>query len=281
MDVDKLKEIYVPVLPSPGGASFWSQFYGLFVKRAIAFKRDRSVVVISLILPIAIAIGSAAIMQQIPVLTCDKPSMIYSAPLSLDLTILYGAKIPSNPYSLFPLDPKTEESASFPVDPNPENVKGAYSAIPASFVTSDSNLLASIDANRRKIPGALQACCSSSSTASSGLNAFYNAALLHSLPATITTAYSSLLFQVNRGTISCRSWPLPKEDDEFFTPETGRSVNGNLFGSIFLAVSVGVALGSIVVNPVSRHHLSMQKEIGLLHSFGNVMRAGCRERKSL
>jgi hypothetical protein len=220
-------------------------------------------------------------MQQIPVLTCDKPSMIYSIPLSLDLNILYGAKIPTNPYSSVPLDPKSEESANFPVDPNPENVKGAYSTIPASFVTSDSNLLASIDANRRRIPGALQACCSSLSTASSGLNAFYNAALLHSLPATITTAYSSLLYQVNRGTITCRSWPLPNEDKELFTPEFGRSVNGNLFGSIFLAVSVGVALGSIVVQPVSRGPLPMLKQIRPLHSFGNVMHAGCRERQSL
>jgi hypothetical protein len=85
---------------------------------------------------------------------------------------------------------------------------------------------------------------------SSGLNAFYNAALLHSLPATLTTAYSSLLTQVNGGTINCQSWPLPKEDNDFFTPETGRSVNGNLYGIMFLAVSVGLGLGSLVVNPV-------------------------------
>jgi hypothetical protein len=251
MDVEKLKETYVPVQPSPGGASFWSQFYGLFVKRAIAFKRDRSVAVISLILPITIAIGAAAIMQQIPLLTCDKPALLYSAPLSLDLTILYGAKIPSNPYSLVPLDTRAEVSANFPVDPNPENVRRAYSAVPASFAISDSNLPASIGANRGKIPGALQACCSSLSAASSGLHAFYNAALLHSLPATITTAYSSMLYHINGGTITCRSWPLPKQDDEFFSPETGRSVNGSLFGCIFLAVSLGMALGSIVVNPVS------------------------------
>ena len=50
MDVQKLKASYEPVAPSPGGASFFSQFYGLFVKRAITLKRDLSVAVISLTL---------------------------------------------------------------------------------------------------------------------------------------------------------------------------------------------------------------------------------------
>ena len=250
MNVDKLKEAYVPVHPSRGGASFGSQFRGLFVKRAIAFKRDLSIAVISLILPIAIAIGAAAIMQQIPVLTCDKPSMIYSVPLSLDLSLLYGAKIPITPYFLSPVNSNNAAATNFPVDPSPQNVRTAFPTIPSSFATSSSNVLDSISANRASIPGALQACCSDLTASSSGLNAFYNAALLHSLPSTLTTAYSSLLTQINGGTISCQSWPLPKEDDEFFTPEAGRSINGNLYGTMFLAVSVGLALGSLVVNPV-------------------------------
>jgi ABC-type multidrug transport system ATPase subunit len=250
MNVDKLKETYVPVRPPPGGASFWSQFYGLFVKRAITFKRDLSVAVISLILPIAIAVGAAAIMTQIPVLNCDKPSMIYSVPLSLDLSLLFGAKIPSTPYFLSPTDSKAMVATNFLVDPNPENVRRSFPAIPSSFAMSSSNLRESISTNRASIPGGLQTCCSDSTAASSGLNAYYNAVLLHSLPSTLTTAYSSLLARVNGGTISCQSWPLPKEDNEFFTPEAGRSVNGNLYGSMFLAVSVGIALGSLVVNPV-------------------------------
>ena len=250
MNVDKLKEIYVPVRPPIGGASFWSQFYGLFVKRAITFKRDLSVAVISLILPIAIAVGAAAIMTQIPVLNCDKPSMIYSVPLSLDLSLLLGAKIPSTPFFLFPTNSKTTVATNFLVDPNPENVRRSFPAIPSSFAMSSSNLRESISTNRASIPGGLQTCCSDLTAASSGLNAYYNAVLLHSLPSTLTTAYSSLLAGFNGGTITCQSWPLPKEDNEFFTPEAGRSVNGNLYGSMFLAISVGIALGSLVVNPV-------------------------------
>ena len=250
MNIEKLKEIYSPVRPSPGGASFYSQFWGLFVKRSIAFKRDLSIAVISLILPLGIAIGAAAIMQQIPLLTCEKPSLIYSKPLSLDLSTLYGARIPSTPYFFAPVDSKNAVASNFLVDPNPENVRSAYPAVPSAFTTPSSNLLNAISANRGSIPGALQTCCSDLTASSSGLNAFYNAALLHSLPATLTTAYSSLLTQVNGGTINCQSWPLPKEDNDFFTPETGRSVNGNLYGIMFLAVSVGLGLGSLVVNPV-------------------------------
>lgn len=274
MDVSKLKETYVPVRPAPGGASFWSQFYGMFVKRAVTFKRDLSVLVISLILPILIAVGAAAIMQQIPSLKCETPSIIYSSPLSLDLSLLFNAKIPSSPYVLQPFDSKTEIASNFRVQPDAEYVKKAYSAIPPSFSISDSNVLTSINANRSNIPGALQSCCSDLSAASSSLNAFYNAALLHSLPSVLTAAYSALLTRVNGGTISCQSWPLPVEDNEFFTPEAGRSANGNVFGTMFLAVSVGVALGSLVVSPV-RPCMLAQKS-----SDCDLSCAGCRKRKS-
>jgi hypothetical protein len=275
MDVAKLKEIYVPVRPAPGGATFWSQFYAMFVKRAIMFKRDLSVLVISLILPIMIAIGAAAVMQQIPSLECGKPSIIYSAPLSLDLSLLFGAKIPSSPYTFEPSDSKSEIASNFRVEPNSENVKRAYSAIPPSFSISDSNVLKSVNANRSNIPGALQACCSDLAATSSGLNAFYNAALLHSLPSVLTAAYSSLLSAVNNGTIACQSWPLPADDNNVFTPETGRSINGNMYGTMFLAVSVGIALGSLVVSPVRPLTLATQSDDN------DLSLAGCRERKSL
>ena len=274
MDVAKLKETYVPVRPAPGGASFWSQFYGMFVKRAVTFKRDLPILSISLILPIMIAVGAAAIMQQIPSLNCEIPAIIYSAPLSLDLSLLFNAKIPSSPYTLVPFDSKTENASNFRVEPDAQYVKRAYSSIPPSFSISDSNVLTSINANRSNIPGALQSCCSDLNAASSGLNAFYNAALLHSLPSVLTAAYSSLLSRVNNGTIACQSWPLPKEDTEFFTPEAGKSINGNIYGTMFLAVSVGIALGSLVVSPV-RPRVPATKSTDYDLSF-----AGCRERKS-
>jgi ATP-binding cassette subfamily A (ABC1) protein 3 len=249
MDIQKLKEAYEPVAPSPGGSSFFSQFYGLFVKRVIWFKRDHSVAVIGFVLPIMISIGAAAIMQQIPVLTCDNPAMLYSVPLTLDLFTLYGAKIPSSPYFLAPVNSKFLVATSFPVSPTSATVAMAYSSI-SSFPITDSNLLTSISANRGSIPGALNSCCSDLMASSSSLNAFYNAALLHSLPSTLTTAYSSLLFSKNGGTIICQSWPLPQPSSDFFTAETGKSINGNMFGNMILALALGTALGSLVVNPV-------------------------------
>jgi ATP-binding cassette subfamily A (ABC1) protein 3 len=250
MDVQKLKASYEPVAPSPGGASFFSQFYGLFVKRAITFKRDLSVAVISLILPIAISIGAAAIMRQVPVLTCDNPAMIYSVPLTLDLLTLYGANIPSSPYFLFPVNSKVQTATNFLVNPNPQSVANAYPPTVSSFPAFSPNLLESISANRASIPGALNVCCSDLVLSSSGLNAFYNAALLHALPSSLTTAYSSLLKSSNGGTIVCQSWPLPQASTDFFPAEIGASINGNMYGNFILALAVGVALGSLVVNPV-------------------------------
>jgi hypothetical protein len=249
MDVEVLQKAYVPVHPSPDGASFWSQFQGIFVKRFIAFKRDISVATFSFILPIAIAIGASAIMQQIPLLTCDNPDMIYSTSLSLDMSVLYSAKIPSTPYFVAPVDEKFATSSNFFVEPDASKVKLSYSTIPSSFAISTSALTVAIDRNRSSVPGALAACCSDLKTASSGLNAFYNSALLHSLPSTLAIAYSSLLFAVNGGSITCQSWPLPQENTEVFTAEGGRSVNGNLYGTMFLAVSVAIALGSFIVCP--------------------------------